>query len=75
MNLANRSASSNLKGNTATTPAPATTHHRIFYLVLEDKVETTNKINSPNILLSNPSISINRHNATPINNTTVQATQ
>ena len=69
----NRSVSSSLRDNPVATPTPATTHLRVFHLVLEGRVETISRINSPSAL-SSSSVTINRVNALVTSNRTIQAT-
>jgi hypothetical protein len=59
-NLVNRSASSNLVDNLAT-HTPASTHHKVFSLVLIDQVEIICKVLSCSIQPSSPNILANRH--------------
>ncbi|KAG2657868.1 hypothetical protein PVAP13_1KG139020 [Panicum virgatum] len=75
MNLANKSESSNLKGNPVAILAPATICHKEFNLALEDKVEVINRASRVHVLLSSPSTSTRKCSTTPTSNRSIQEMQ
>ena len=75
MNLVHRSESFNLKGNPTVIPSPATTRHREFSLVMEDKVKVINRTNNFLRLLISPGISTSKRSTLPTSNRIVQAIQ
>ena len=72
MNLVTKSESSNQKDNPAAIPGLATTHHREFSLVLEDKVKVINRTNNFLRPLNSPGTSTSKRSTLPTNNRIVQ---